>query len=181
MSLRDTQHGYSWLSIALHWIAAISVIGLFLLAELSEEFSSATEDTLMMLHVSLGMTLAAVLWLRIFWRMANKRPALAPRNPVVDQLAKWVPRLLLAGIAIMLVSGPLMIWSNGKEITLFNTISLPAIMDKNHGLHEWFEEIHEFGADLLLYGVVLHALGALKHLVVDRDGTFRKILVAGNK
>lgn len=180
MSIRDSQNGYSWLSIALHWIAAITVITLYLIAEVSEDLPKAERKELMSVHVSIAMSLYIILWGRIFWRMGNARPALPPQHPVLVQLSRWVPILLLAGIAIMLVSGPLMVWSNGSDINIFNAVTLPTMMEKNHDLHEFFEEVHEFGANVLLLAFALHILGAIKHLVVKSDGTLRRMFIPGN-
>lgn len=180
MSLRDTQQGYSWLSIALHWITAIAVITLYLLAELSEDMPKAERREMMTLHVSIAMSLYIILWARIFWRLGNTRPALPRQNILLDQLARWVPMVLLAGIAIMLVSGPFLIWSNGSPIEIFNTISLPSPMEKNHDLHELGEEIHKFGGKVILVGVLLHVLGAIKHLAINRDDVMKKMLKPDN-
>ena len=181
MALRDTDKGYSWLSIALHWITAITVITLYLLAELSEDMPKADRREMMTLHVSIAMTAYILLWGRILWRLANPRPGLPAQNFVLDKLAFWVPLVLLAGIAIMLTSGPLLIWSNGSAIEVFNTLSLPSPMAKNEDLHHLFEDIHEFGGKVILVGVVLHVLGAVKHLVIDRDDTLKKMLKPGNR
>lgn len=180
MSIRDSQKGYSWLSIALHWIVAITVIALYLIAELSEDLPKAERKEWMSVHVSIAMSLYIILWGRIFWRMGNARPTLPPQHPLLVQLSRWVPILLLAGIAIMLVSGPLMVWSNGSDINIFNTVTLPTMMEKNHDLHEFFEEVHEFGANVLLGAFALHILGALKHLAVKSDSTLRRMFIPGN-
>ena len=181
MSVRDTESGYSWLSILLHWITAVTVIILWLIAETAEDAAKEQEASLMGLHVSIAMTLYLVLWARIFWRLSVKRPALAPQQPFLGLLARWVPVILLLGIALMLVSGPLMIWSGGHDIKVFDLVTLPSPISKSKPLHEVMEEVHELGANLLYFGVILHVLGGLKHFVINRDGTLMKILIPGNK
>lgn len=180
MSLRDTPQGYSWLSITLHWLTAVSVIALYLIAELSEDMPKAQRKEMMSLHVSLAMSVYIILWGRIFWRLGNIRPTLPGQQKLLQLLARWVPMVLLAGIAIMLISGPLMIWSNGNSINVFDVIALPSPMAKNHDLHELGEEIHEFGANVLLFGVGLHVLGVIKHVVIDRDNILKRMLKASN-
>jgi cytochrome b561 len=44
-------------------------------------------------------------------------------------------------------------------------------------LHEIFEVVHKIGAKLLFFAFLLHTLGVLKHLVVDRDNTVKRMLV----
>ena len=180
MALRDTRQGYSWLSIIFHWVSAFAVIGLYLMAEFSGDFPGVSEKAMEALHISIGMSVFIILGARILWRLGNVRPLLPPQNPLLQFLARWVPNLLLVGIALMVVSGPLMIWSNGKTIAIFDVINLASPMVKNHGLHEFWEEVHEFGANLLLIGVGLHVAGAIKHQLIDRDNTIAKMLKAGN-
>lgn len=181
MAIKDTPQGYSWLSILLHWVAGVTVIVLWFLPEIAEESSKEVGRELMGYHISIAMTLYIVLWFRIFWRLGNKRPALVPQNTALDFLAKWVPMVLLAGIAIMLISGPLMVWSNGYDISVFNVVTLPSPMEKSESLHELLESVHEFGGQVIFFGVILHVLGVLKHLIINKDGTLKKILVPNNR
>ena len=181
MALRDTTKGYSWLSIALHWVAAITVIAMYVIAEQAEELPKAESREMMQLHISIGTALFLVLAFRILWRIFNTRPALPAQPMILDQLARWVPVALLAGIAIMLISGPLIVWSNGAAINIFDLVSLPSPITKNHDLHELAEEIHEFGVTLLKIALGLHVLGVIKHLVINRDGTLKKMLVPQNR
>jgi cytochrome b561 len=181
MAIKDTSAGYSWLSIALHWIAAITVISLFLLGEIAQDVPKDEGRVLMGYHIALGVSLYLVLLFRVIWRLMNPRPALAPQGKFLDMLAKWVPMVLLAGIVIMLVSGPLAIWSGGHDISVLDLFVIPTPMEKSKWLHEAMEETHEFGANLLFFGVMLHVLGVLKHLIINRDGTLKKMLVPGNR
>jgi hypothetical protein len=54
-------------------------------------------------------------------------------------------------------------------------------MDKMETLHEFLEEVHEVGAKVILAGFILHMAGMLKHLIIDRDGTLRRMLVPVNR
>ena len=181
MTIKDTAQGYSWLSILFHWLTAVTSISLWLIAEIAHDAPKEEGYRLMGIHISIAMSLYLVLWARILWRAFNRRPTPAPQNRLLGLLATWVPVVLLAGIALMLLSGPVMVWSTGNPINIFDLASLPSPLSKSEDLHELMEDVHEFGATLLYFGVILHVLGGLKHLVIDRDGTFRKILVPGNR
>lgn len=181
MALKDSPNGYSGLSIILHWITAVAVITLWIIAELAEDLPKAEAREWMGIHISIAMSVYLILWFRIFWRIGIRRPAAEPQHRVLNWLATWVPVVLLAGIATMLLSGPLLIWSTGNGINVFDVVTIPSPIGESHDLHEAMEEVHEFGATLLYFGVLLHVLGAAKHLVVDRDGTVKKMLVPGNR
>ncbi len=182
MSIKDTNAGYSWLTIALHWIVAAGMITLFVIGVSADE--AATEEReveLLMLHVSIAMSLYVIFWARIIWRLANVRPALAPQAPLLQWLAYWVPLVLLAALAVQLVSGPITVLSTGNPIQVFGVTVVPAIMDRSETVHEIAETFHVAGATVILVAFGLHVLGVLKHLLINRDGTFRKMLVPGNR
>jgi cytochrome b561 len=96
-------------------------------------------------------------------------------------LAHWIPIILLAGLALMLLSGPIMVWSKGYPINIFGLISLPSPLGKMETLHEAMEALHKLGAKLLFFAFILHMLGVLKHLIIDRDNTLKRMLVPSKK
>jgi cytochrome b561 len=176
--MKDTQYGYSALSIWLHWLAAITMIVLFVLGQAAEDAADAERKTLLGLHISIAMSMYLILVARIGWRLHNGRPTLlSQQSKPLMLLAHWVPVILLAGLALMLVSGPIMVWTKGFPINIFGLISLPSPLGKMDTLHEIFEVVHKIGAKLLFFAFLLHILGVLKHLVVDRDNTLKRMLV----
>ncbi len=181
MTIKDTRQGYSWLTIALHWITGIAVIVLLGLVIAADDAPEERAKALMGWHVSIAVSLYLILWLRVLWRLFNKRPTLAPQNPILQQLAFWVPLILVIAIALQLISGPLLILSHGKPIAAFGTVIIPAIMAENEGLHEFAEAVHHYSGLTIFWLTIVHILGALKHLIFNRDGTFRKILVPSNR
>jgi cytochrome b561 len=48
-------------------------------------------------------------------------------------------------------------------------------------LHEVMEALHKLGAKLLFFAFILHMLGVLKHLIIDRDNTLKRMLVPSKK
>ena len=81
----------------------------------------------------------------------------------------------------MLLSGPIMVWSKGYPINIFGLISLPSPLGKMETLHEVMEALHKLGAKLLFFAFILHMLGVLKHLIIDRDNTLKRMLVPSKK
>ena len=50
-------------------------------------------------------------------------------------------------------------------------------MAADEGLQEVFEAVHEVAAKLLMFLVVLHVLGALKHHFVAKDDVLRRMIM----
>jgi len=177
----NDRRGYGWLSIALHWIAAIAVIAMLLTGFRADMAGDAGErelrSVLMGLHISLGATFALVLLARVFSSYAQPRPVAPEQAPALKWLAVGTHQLLLLAILIQVISGPLAIWSGGRPINVFDLVSIPSpFAERNEAVHEIAEVMHAIGRWSLVVLISLHVLGALKHAMIDRDGIFRRML-----
>ena len=177
MSLTDRDTGYGWLSIAFHWIAAALVVTLFLNGEELEDLARGPERSeTLALHVSIGAIAIIVLGARILWRIVQRGPEPPDQPAALKLLARVVHWALLTVIGVLILSGPVIDWSVGRSVDVFGLISIPSMLPEMRWLHEALEEIHEFASHALIPLLALHVLGALKHLVIDRDGVFQRIL-----
>ena len=180
--MKDTENGYGEASILLHWVAAIAIIALFVLGQAAEDATDSDRKALLGLHISIAISMYLILVGRIGWRLFNGRPrVLIQQSKPLMLLAHWIPIILLAGLALMLLSGPIMVWSKGYPINIFGLISLPSPLGKMETLHEVMEVLHKLGAKLLFFAFALHMLGVLKHLIIDRDNTLKRMLVPSKK
>lgn len=177
MTLTDRDAGYGWLSIAFHWIAAALVVNLYLSGEELEELSRGAERTeILAQHLSIGAIAIIVLGARILWRIAQRGPKPVDQPPALKLLSRLVQWGLLAAIAVLILSGPVIQWSVGRSVDVFGLISIPSPLPEMRWLHEALEELHEFASHALIPLLALHVLGALKHLLIDRDDVFRRML-----
>lgn len=177
MSMTDRATGYGWLSIAFHWIAAALVVALFVIGEQLEDLSRGPERSeTLALHVSIGAIAVIVLGARILWRLLQRGPVLSNQPPAIRLLSALVQWALLAAMAILILTGPLMQWSDGRAIDVFGLVSIASPMPEMRWLNEALEEVHDFASHALIPLLALHVLGALKHLIIDRDRVFQRML-----
>jgi cytochrome b561 len=178
MSMTNTRQAYGWAAIALHWISAVGVVALYLLGERMEEAPDrAAKLAAQDLHVSVGVLLFTFLAARLLWSASQPRPDPFERQRVLRILAGAVQVLFLLMIAVLIVTGPLAVWSTGRAIEVFDLFALPSPFAAGApAVHEFAEEVHGLASKLFWPLIVLHLGGALKHLVVDRDATVRRIL-----
>ena len=180
--MKDTENGYGGVSILLHWVAAITMIALFVLGQAAEDAADSERKSLLGLQISIATSMYLILVGRIGWRLFNGRSrVLIQQSKPLMLLAHWIPIILLAGLALMLLSGPIMVWSKGYPINIFGLISLPSPLGKMETLHEAMEALHKLGAKLLFFAFILHMLGVLKHLIIDGDNTLKRMLVPSKK
>jgi cytochrome b561 len=175
--LMDTASGYGWISIALHWLAAAVVLAMWTIGTLSQ--SAPEGDTsLADLHTTVGVSAYLLLWVRIVWRFAVGHPGPRPRQAaLLFPLAKYFHFLMLAALGVMLLSGPLMLWSAGEAIKVFS-LAIPSPLPMLPGAGEVLFRIHAASATVIILGIALHVMAVFKHMVANRDGTFEKIMIA---
>ena len=181
MNWGNTKTTYGWATIALHWIAAIGVVAMFttgLLADMARENGDrAARAALMGLHISTGATLFTFFAARIALHYLQVQPVKAPQARWMNTLATVTQHLLLLGILIQIVSGPLAVWTGGRAINVFDVVSLPSpFPSRVQSLHEIAEKAHLVGRATIFFLLPMHVLGAHKHLFVDRDGAFFRML-----
>lgn len=181
MQWTNTERGYGWLSIALHWLALIAIVAMFwsgFAAENAGELGDrAARRALMGFHTAFGASVALILFARVALHFLQRQPTPAPQSPALSFLSTATHKLLLLAILIQFISGPIAIWSGGRDINVFDLFAIPTpFAERNEAIHEGAEVAHAIGRWMLLSLIVLHVLGALKHAFIDRDGVLRRML-----
>lgn len=181
MQWTNTKSGYGWLSIGLHWLAAIAVV-VMLVTGFQADFAGEAGDraaraALMGLHISFGASVALILLARVFASYAQARPTPPEQAPALKFLSSATHQILLLAILIQVISGPLAVWSGGRAINVFDIFSIASpFAERNDAIHEFAEVLHAIGRWALIGAITLHVLGALKHALVDRDGVLKRML-----
>jgi len=174
----DTSNGYGWISIALHWLTAVVVLAMFVIGTMSQSAEREESLRLVHLHTTIGMTAYVALWGRIIWRFAVGHPGPLPKQGVIFfTIGKYFHFVMLVAIGAMLLSGPLMVWTAGDAIHVF-ALAIPSPIGKFEGVQHVLGKVHGYTASFILAAMILHVLAVFKHTVLNRDGTFDKIMIA---
>ncbi len=164
----------------LHWLIALFIFVLFPLGWVMGDFSGVQKFQAYNFHKSLGITVLALLVLRIIWRLFNPVPELPASMPERQKKAAHALHYLLyLTIFAVTLAGWAVISTSSRPSVLFQLTSFPqlpwlsdlAAADKK-AYHHLFEEVHEFLGWALLVLVVVHIAGALYHGIVLKDGVF---------
>lgn len=177
MSLRSNARQWGTVARSFHWITALLILGNGLFGLLLDLASNPMQKiNWLALHKSIGLTVLALFLLRLLWRAVDRRPE-EDAAPRWQQLAAHGVHLVLyLLIALIPLSGW---WLNsvaGKPLQFFKMFNLPAIAAANDDLKHQVHAIHEYLFWFLVLVLVLHVGGALKHHLVDRDNTLRRML-----
>jgi cytochrome b561 len=170
---------YDRTSIRLHWATALLVILLWVIAQLIDDFPRGqARIAARSVHITLGVVLLVVLLARLRWRSGSgRRLPLAPPG-WVGYLAKTVHYLLYALLAAVLLLGITNVWVRGDSY--FGLFAVPKLDPGNKGLKETVEDLHEILANTLLILAGVHAVAALVHHFVLRDGVLRRMFPGGS-
>jgi cytochrome b561 len=174
---RDQSDSYGWISILLHWIAAAVVIALWVVGSAAASSGGQGSSRLLHLHTTIAVSAYLLLWTRIVWRfwVGHPGPMTAQRG-LSFSVGKIVHYVLLILMGIMLLTGPVTLWSGGQPIHVFS-LAIPAPWGVLPGLAIAMQSVHHYTSQALIILVLLHVCGALKQVAFNRDGTLAKMLL----
>lgn len=190
MTLKKTQQAYGKIAKWLHWGTAI----LFLLSYCSiyyrhwfTENKTPENWTSLQLHLSIGVTIAVIVALRIIWRLTSEQPVAEPGTQLAHMAAKLGHYALYAVMIIMPLTGYLGTGANTEffflfDIPKFESTSLFTLISDGMGItFKEFEApldfIHkDIGGKWFVWLLILgHSLAALYHHFVLKDQTLNKM------
>jgi cytochrome b561 len=168
---------YDAVTIGLHWTIVVLVAAQWLGAELIDFTPRPMHKLYWSIHICLGLLFAAVVIFHVIWRMTRgaKLPASNEEGwkmatAAMHMLLYWIPLILaLLGIGIVLARG----W------TLFGTVTIPMLPGGSKHLAGQIHAVHEWTAHVLVFLATGHALAALYHRYVLRDGVLRRMQRGG--
>ncbi|WP_454256452.1 cytochrome b [Pseudomonas sp. Marseille-Q8238] len=179
MQWRNSTSRYGLTSIVLHWVVAVVVLGLFGLGlwMVGLDYYSSWRHTAPELHKGIGLTLFAVMLLRLLWRfLSPPPPAPANHGPLTRIASKAGHAFLYLGLFVLMISGYLISTADNRGISVFGLFEVPATITSIPQQADVAGLVHEYLAWGLVIFAGLHALAALKHHFIDRDATLVRML-----
>lgn len=189
---------YTKTAVILHWLIAIFIFGMFALgwymSDLPKEAPKAMAYDLFdwgiytwklseptaprsfyfNLHKSIGITIMALIIIRILWRITHRPPALLSSYKAWERkLATGAHHLLYLLMVALPVSGIIMATYSKYGIKWFGMPFIKGL--DNNPLREIYKEAHEVIGIIILVVIGLHVAGALKHKFIDKDDTLKRI------
>ncbi len=192
MALRNTEFAYGTIARSLHWIVALLFLFSYITVKYRHWFTE--KDTpenwiALQLHLSVGITIAVIVVLRIIWKLINTSPKHEPGSKLSHVLQSFGHFCLYAMMIIMPVTGYIGTGVNTEYFFLFdilkfeNTQLFTSLVSNTLGMtFKGFEEpvdfIHkELGGELIVLLLIAgHVLAALYHHFVKKDRTLKKMM-----
>ncbi len=174
--LRNTPERYGIVAQTLHWLIAALVTVQFVFGVKAANLPLSLERLILLArHKSLGLTLFALVILRLAWRMYSSPPP-QPSQAPLRTAARLSHGLLYALLLAMPMVGWLLSSASSLTVSWFGLFSLPNLVAPNRRLAHWMLLTHQTMAWLLLTVVVLHVGAAFWHHFILKDNVLTRML-----
>jgi cytochrome b561 len=183
MANRDIQH-YNNVAIALHWIVAIGVIIMIGLGWYMVDIPKGTPSRSLFFntHKSIGLTVGIIALIRLLWRATHPAPPLPAGTPRWTIGAAHASHALLYFLLIFMPTVGFIASNFSKYgVNYFQLVKIGPFFAEDKKMYDLFQGMHEVAATVLVVVIAVHVLAAFKHLLVDRDGVFQRMMPGGSR
>lgn len=180
--MKNTEQHYGWITISLHWLVALIIIGLFALGfwmvDLGyyDPWYKQGPD----LHRSIGIILFTLMVFRVIWKtVETKTQSLTSHSNFEKVAGSLTHKLLYLFVFVIMFSGYLISTADGRAIEVFEFFTVPSMGELFTNQEDIAGLIHQYLAYAMIALVIIHALAAVKHHFIDKDNTLTRML--GNR
>lgn len=158
---------YDRWTIRLHWLVAVIVVLMWIQAQLTGLLPKGPLRLgIWSCHVLLGFALAAIITIRIVWRLTYGNHIAAGSAGPRLAVAKTVHVALYCLLIVVVILGVANVFGHG--FPLFGNWKFPRFWDKP--IQKTVHEYHEIFANILISFAFLHTISAFYHHYIIKDG-----------
>lgn len=177
MAWRNTAQAWGRVTQVLHWATALLVFALAGIGLSMTGMANGLDKVkVYALHKSLGITVLALVLLRLLWRWLDRRRPEANGPPGAQRAA----RIAHTGLYVLLLAVPLSGWAFNSAANFalrwFGLLNLPHLLPANPRWKPWLHTLHEGLFWVLAALVAVHIGAALWHHFVLRDAVLARML-----
>jgi len=177
MQLKNTKEDFGKVTISLHWIIAILMIGLTALGLYMVGMPISLEKLKFYgWHKEYGILVLMLAIIRVAWRLYSITPSL-DSLPWWERLAARSMHWIFYGFMFaMPITGWMLSSAYGLPVSFFGLFTLPNLVSPNENLRILLTNVHMWLGYALIAAIVGHTAAALKHQFIDKDGILRRML-----
>src|SRR5712671_1430511 len=169
---------YGHVAQAFHWVIAILVVLAYIYGPggSEERVYSPARDFDRQLHETLGICVFGLVLMRVLWRMVDSQPdppQVSRWMGIAAKAVQWALYLLLFALPLTAIAGA---WLEGHPLTLLGGVEIAPLLGLSHDLGAKIATLHTWLGDAILWLAGLHALAALYHHFVLKDGVLASML-----
>ena len=178
-----TERRYHLSARLIHWVMAAGFVFMwacgYAMTTLVED-DSPLEELLFDLHISTGVTLLALLVLRIAVRLAVKPPPLPDSIRGMERNAAHLGHAALYALPALVIAAGWAETNFGGHAVQWFGVEMPRMFSETgEGLQELSEEVHKWLAYIMLAVAIGHVAAAFRHRRVDGHDVIRRMTFGG--
>ena len=179
MTWRADTGRYNRAIITIHWLTALLMfciipIGLMMTAL---PRTSPVRETWFTVHKSIGITILALVILRVIVRAASRAPSYPGTIGRFEHVTASIVQVLLYVIMVWMgVTGYINSFAGGHGFDWFFLFPVPAFVSRNQALAHIATAMHVAGQWAVYTLIAAHVCGAAFHLIVRRDRILHRML-----
>lgn len=177
MLFLNTRERFGLVTIFLHWLMAILLIGMVMLGlYMTRVAISLWKLKLYGWHKEWGMLILMLVIVRLTWRLRNSLPSLAELPRWEEFAARFVHGLFYFFMFALPITGWLVTSASGLPVSFFGLFVFPNITSNSEAQRVLFSTVHTWLSYGLIATFCLHVGAALKHYFINRDAVMRRML-----
>ena len=177
MGWKNSADGFGLISRVIHWAMAAGILGMLALGTVLQNMQPGLANLwLYGLHKTIGISLLALVLLRLIWHRISPTPAPVGGVPLwQEQAALWAHRTLY----VLMLGVPLSGWvassATGIDVMYADRWVMPVLAPVSEQWEKVGFAVHGVLTKLLMAVVLLHVAAALKRGLAG-DGTIRRMI-----
>jgi cytochrome b561 len=160
-----------------HWLIVALLVAQYVIGWLMPDIHRGMQPgAAMIVHLSIGLTILALIVLRFVWRLTHPvapESLLAPWQRISSEAVHW---LLYVMVFATTLSGWLFASFRGWTVSFFYLAPMPMLASDNVTAGRAIDGLHQAMEWTLLVLIALHVASAFAHLFIYRDRIMQRML-----
>ena len=166
-------------AILLHWVVAFLLMAQFLIGLDMVDIPKGPDSPRPFwfnTHKSIGIVLGCLILFRLYWRLRSGVPETPAGSAMWERIAANLSHKLLYFCMILMPISGLVGSLFSKYDLLFMGVRIPKFFEHDAFIKELMTITHQWTAYFFLIIICIHILAAVKHLIIDCDGVFDRMM-----
>ena len=179
--IQNTKTSWGSVSRLFHWGVGLMIIGMLAYGWWMNHMVADRAGRLFhrSIHADIGYVLLLLMVIRLIWRSMNPVPALPVGTPRWQRYAAHISHGALYGVTIAVA---LLGWAHSGAhkpdyADWFGLFRVPQFTSPDKARADLYEDMHIYGAYVLMALVALHILAALYHHFVQDDNVAGRMIM----
>lgn len=172
----DHRPRYDAFAMSLHWTTVALVLIQFGLSQVWGFAGRGLRAQMIVAHMSFGILLAAVVLLRIIWRLIPGHQVRPLVSGWIEHASRAVHYLLYGLLAAEASLGFVLRWSGNEAMSFFGVLIPPPFAPFSRSTHHFVGDVHNWIGWAIIVLAAGHAGAALFHNFALHDDVLRRML-----